>query len=60
MVGNPATLYYTVLRTLLRNISTMPHSKCADALSTSAIMVPYVFSAFYYFKVVCKGEDTRN
>lgn len=26
-------------------------------LSTSAIMVPYVFSAFYYFKVVCKGED---
>ena len=27
------------------------------ALSTSAIMVPYVFSAFYYFKVVCKGED---
>ncbi len=27
------------------------------ALSTSAIMVPYVFSAFYYFKVVLKGED---
>ena len=27
------------------------------ALSTSAIMVPYVFSAFYYFKVVAKGED---
>ena len=27
------------------------------ALSTSAIMVPYVFSAFYYFKIVCKGED---
>lgn len=27
------------------------------ALSTSAIMVPYVFSAFYYFKVVMNGED---
>lgn len=27
------------------------------ALSTSAIMVPYVFSAFYYLKVVVKGED---
>ncbi len=27
------------------------------ALSTSAIMVPYVFSAFYYFKLVCRGED---
>jgi len=26
------------------------------ALSTSAIMVPYVFSAFYYLKVVIKGE----
>jgi hypothetical protein len=29
------------------------------ALSTSAIMVPYVFSAFYYFKVVSKGEDIQ-
>lgn len=27
------------------------------ALSTSAIMVPYVLSAFYYFKVVMNGED---
>lgn len=27
------------------------------ALSTSAIMVPYVFSAFYYFKVVATGAD---
>lgn len=27
------------------------------ALSTSAIMVPYVLSAFYYFKVVLRGED---
>ena len=27
------------------------------ALSTSAIMVPYVLSAFYYLKVVAKGED---
>lgn len=27
------------------------------ALSTSAIMVPYVFSAFYYLKVVMRGED---
>ena len=27
------------------------------ALSTSAIMVPYVFSAFYYFKIVYRGED---
>ena len=27
------------------------------ALSTSAIMVPYVLSAFYYLKVVSKGED---
>lgn len=27
------------------------------ALSTSAIMVPYVLSAFYYLKVVMKGED---
>ena len=27
------------------------------ALSTSAIMVPYVLSAFYYFKVVLNGED---
>lgn len=30
------------------------------ALSTSAIMVPYVFSAFYYFKVVAKGEDMEH
>ncbi len=30
------------------------------ALSTSAIMVPYVFSAFYYFKVVAKGEDIEH
>ncbi len=29
------------------------------ALSTSAIMVPYVFSAFYYLKIVCKGEDRK-
>lgn len=27
------------------------------ALSTSAIMVPYVLSAFYYFKLVMNGED---
>lgn len=27
------------------------------ALSTSAIMVPYVLSAFYYFKVLMNGED---
>lgn len=27
------------------------------ALSTSAIMVPYVLSAFYYFLVVARGED---
>lgn len=27
------------------------------ALSTSAIMVPYVFSAFYYLKVVATGRD---
>lgn len=27
------------------------------ALSTSAIMVPYVLSAFYYLKVVATGED---
>lgn len=27
------------------------------ALSTSVIMVPYVLSAFYYFKVVMNGED---
>ena len=27
------------------------------ALTTSAIMVPYVLSAFYYFKVVMNGED---
>lgn len=29
------------------------------ALSTSAIMVPYVLSAFYYFKVVMNGEDKK-
>lgn len=28
-------------------------------LSTSTVMVPYVSSAFYYFKVVCKGEDKQ-
>ncbi|WP_459130010.1 basic amino acid/polyamine antiporter [Guggenheimella bovis] len=31
--------------------------QAAYALSTSAIMLPYVLSAFYYFKVVLKNED---
>lgn len=34
-----------------------PTFQALYALSTSAIMVPYVLSAFYYFKVVMNGED---
>lgn len=30
------------------------------ALSTSAIMVPYVFSAFYYLKLVIRGEGLEE
>lgn len=30
------------------------------ALSTSAIMVPYVFSAFYYLKLVFRGEGVER
>lgn len=30
------------------------------ALSTSAIMVPYVFSAFYYLKLVIKGQGLEK
>lgn len=30
------------------------------ALSTSAIMIPYVFSAFYYLKLVAKGQGLEE